>query len=244
MDAPRIVVSRPRWVTSLVWTVPPAAGAAAGWLLVRAAGWLLDLRWLPLRLVFRLIHAVPEPAATLGALALGGVAGLALSYAAHRDSLTVAVDWDVVATSRPGGEPNSRARRAVAAAFLDGKDLVLLGPDGAELTREACDLDAGPLAAAFTARGYPWRPDGDPFADAYRRWVPGEPALPVGADALFSARERAQRAGESADVAELRGELARLGVVVRDANRRQYWRLTGPAEPRAEPPATRPSSRP
>jgi hypothetical protein len=58
----------------------------------------------------------------------------------------------------------------------------------------------------------------------YRRWVPDTPDLPIGADALLKARQRALDSDQGGDVAELRDELARLGVVVRDEAKRQYWR--------------------
>ena len=50
------------------------------------------------------------------------------------------------------------------------------------------------------------------------------PTLPVGADALLKARARALDKGDSGDAAELRSELARLGVVVRDEKKRQFVR--------------------
>jgi hypothetical protein len=224
MDATRTVVRQPAWVTGLVWTAFPPLGAAGGWLLLQAAGWLADLRWVPLRWLFRMIDAVPEPLATLGALGLGGVAGLALAYAAHRETLTVAIGWDAVTTARPGQAPTTHPRGRISAAFLHGKQLVLLGPGGEELAREQSDLAGERLGAAFTAHGYPWRPDGDPFEKEYRRWIPDEPGLPPAANALLRARERALRGGDSTDVAELRGELASIGVVVRETGKRQYWR--------------------
>jgi cysteinyl-tRNA synthetase len=52
--------------------------------------------------------------------------------------------------------------------------------------------------------------------------VPGVDGLPPGADALLTAREK-----NSDDADELRAELARLGVVVRDEKGKQYWRPAG-----------------
>lgn len=68
--------------------------------------------------------------------------------------------------------------------------------------------------------------DADPHLAEFRRWVPGTPGLPEGANALFKAREKAlKKQGDAEDARELRKELARLGVVVRDEDRRQCWRL-------------------
>ncbi|MFJ7078113.1 hypothetical protein [Streptomyces sp. NPDC098781] len=52
------------------------------------------------------------------------------------------------------------------------------------------------------------------------------PGLPEGADALMRARAAArERDGGADDSRELRGELLKLGVVVRDEGKRQYWRV-------------------
>jgi hypothetical protein len=57
--------------------------------------------------------------------------------------------------------------------------------------------------------------------------VPGLPELPAGADALLTARART--VGKDADdAAELRTELAALGVVVSDRDGRQHYRLSPP----------------
>nr|WP_258545163.1 hypothetical protein [Micromonospora provocatoris] len=70
-----------------------------------------------------------------------------------------------------------------------------------------------------------------PHRDAYRRWVEGLPGLPPGADALLRARQRALDGGHDGEARELHGELARLGVVVRDEGKRQYWRLVAGPPP-------------
>ncbi len=160
------------------------------------------------------------------------MAGLVLGLVAQYEQLVVRLSDDrVVLTSK--GREREFPRDAVAAVFRDGKQLVLLGRDGGELARQECDLDAARVADAFTEHGYVWA-DADPHQDEFRRWVPGTPGLPEGANAILKARQESlEKKGPSDDdVRELRGELARLGVVVRDEKRRQYWRTfqkTGPA---------------
>ena len=51
-----------------------------------------------------------------------------------------------------------------------------------------------------------------------------DPDLPQAADAFLRARARALRDDKKDDAAELRDELAKLGVVVRDEKKKQYWR--------------------
>ncbi|WP_231925167.1 YqeB family protein [Micromonospora purpureochromogenes] len=125
------------------------------------------------------------------------------------------------------GHGRDVARASVACVFVDGKALVLLDSDGAELAREKSDLSGDRLRAAFTGQGWPWQ-EADPHRDAYRRWVEGLPGLPAGTDALLRARQRAVDAHRRDDARDLRRELARIGVVVRDEDKRQYWRLVRP----------------
>jgi hypothetical protein len=116
----------------------------------------------------------------------------------------------------------------VTAVFPDGKRLVLLGTDNGEIAREQHDLPAPALRDAFTAHGYPWH-DRDPYADDFRPWVEESPDLPAAAHVLLRARRQALEKDKSDDAAALRGELASLGVVVREERKRQFWRPLDPS---------------
>jgi hypothetical protein len=225
-------VAEPAWVRALVWIGFPLLGAGTGWLLKSVAGWVVSLPWAPFQgpftLVNHLISSFGEPQATIGALAVGAVAGLVLSFIAAEERLTVSVSDDRTSIAR-GESSQAIERRSVGAVFLDGKELVILGQAGEELAREASDLDVDRLRAALLTHGYPWTADGDPYRNEYRLWVEDTPDLPAGADALLKARARALGKGDDGkgDAAELRAELARLGIVVREENKRQYWRRVG-----------------
>jgi hypothetical protein len=157
---------------------------------------------------------------------------------AEQDYVRVTVTDEQVRIAR-GGSSRQVPRGSVRAAFVDGKQLVLLGHATQELAREGGDLpDAPRLQAAFQARGYPWVPGGDPHKDDYRRWVEDLPGLPAGADAIFRARARALDRGDKVDAAQLRQELGRLGIVVRDEDNRQFWR---PVQRQAEQPNDEPT---
>jgi hypothetical protein len=70
--------------------------------------------------------------------------------------------------------------------------------------------------------------DADPYEDEFRIWFPKTPELPDLANALLAARAEALESSDSGDsVKELRRELARIGIVVRDKGKRQYWRGPG-----------------
>jgi hypothetical protein len=227
------IVAEPVPVRLLVWVGFPLLGAAAGWLLKAGADWLVSLPWVPLPGWFRLLASLPEPKGTIGVLVVGGLAGLTLAHLAAQERLTVTVSADRVTLARPGSVGQIE-RGQVSTAFLDGKRLVLLGRAAEELAREASDLDASRLRDAFQAHGYAWAAGGDPYQYEFRRWVEDLPDLPAGANALFKARQRALDKGNHDDVAELRAELAKLGIVVREEKKRQYWRRSGqrPEAPR------------
>jgi hypothetical protein len=209
-------------VPPLLWVGFPLVGAALGLVLKLIAEWVATLTWAPLQGPFELIASIREPYAWMGALVVGGVAGLAFSYLAAKDSLAVTVSGEGVAFDR-GGTAREVPRVGLTAVFLDGKQLVLLGSRTEELARERSDLSRRELREAFVAQGYPWL-DEDPHRAEFRRWVPDLPGLPAGADALLKARAKALAKWDGNDAAELRAELVRLGVVVRDEKKRQFVR--------------------
>ncbi|RAY11197.1 hypothetical protein DPM19_31040 [Actinomadura craniellae] len=213
----------PAWWRLLVWLVLPLVGAGLGWAVRPVARWAVDLDWLPLPGPVGLVASLPQQA-TIALVALGVLAGLALAGVVQYEELGGTVADGEVVLRRKGAEQRF-ARAEVGAVFAERGRVVLLGTD----TRELADHEytfKGRVAAAFRAHGYPWT-EGDPHRDEFRRWVPGLPDLPAGADPLFAAREAVLKSQR--DAAELRAELSRLGVVVRDRDGRQYWRRIPPA---------------
>ncbi|MEU7895198.1 hypothetical protein AB0B45_20345 [Nonomuraea sp. NPDC049152] len=200
-----------------------AGGAVLGWLVKLLARWLVTLPWAPFQGPAKLLSSFPEPGLTIGVVAVGVIAGLLLGLTAVHESLTVAVS-DTQVTLSTRDETQVVERGEIALAFKDGKQLVLLGHHGRETAREETDLSAKRLSRAFTKHGYGWA-ETDPHDDAYRLWVPGASGLPDGANAVFAARAQALKADKGDDARELRKELARFGVVVRDRDKRQYWRM-------------------
>lgn len=214
------VLGEPAWRTACVYAVCALAGAGLGLLAGPLADWLVTLPWAPMQGPAELVASIPAP----WLLAGGSLAGLGIGGVAHFEQLTIRMSDDRVMLTRKGRE-HSFARAEIASAFRDGTYLVLLGHGGGELVREKCDLDFGRVADAFTAHGHAWA-DTDPYRDEFRRWVPDLPGLPDGANAVLKARAEPlkEKGPDADDVQELRDELARLGVVVRDEKRRQYVR--------------------
>lgn len=212
-----------RVLLTLLWVVLPVLGGGAGYGLVHLSGWLLALPWVPFEGPLRLVESLPEPGVSIGLAVLGGVAGLWLAATIAAEQLSVRVDGTEV-TLRRGEHADTFERAVVHTAFTDGADLVLTGAGGAELARERHDLNADAVRAAFEEHGYPWRTE-DPYAERFRPWVPGAPDLPADAESLLQHREAALKEEDNADkLRDYRNELARLGVVVRDAGGRQHWR--------------------
>ncbi|MGC4876398.1 YqeB family protein [Micromonospora sp. DT43] len=223
---PRTVVSGGVVELVVMWGGFPLAGAGVGWLLAATTGWLARLPWVPFSDLIEWLDRLPEPQATAGTIGAGVLAGLVVAGMGTAERLIVTVDA-AQARLRRAAENRTVARADTRVAFLADKHLVLLDADGAELVRESTDLPAARLAAAFQEHGWVWA-DGDPHRSAYRLWVPDLPGLPTGAEALLRARERAIKRDRRDDARELRRELGRIGVVLRDEGKRQYWRAVVP----------------
>ncbi|WP_432944998.1 YqeB family protein [Kribbella sp. CA-253562] len=201
----------------------PLVGGLLGYFLPRIADWAVDQRWVPWKWLFELVSDWDMWWAKVILVAAGLVAGLLLGAIAMDDSLRITVtNHDVELLKNE--KTTVVARDEVAAVFLDGKELVIQDRDSAELVREKHDQlkgDTAKIGAAFRAHGYPWSDDGDPYADRFRRWVEDDPELPPAVNAVLRARAKAS---EAADLRELRTEIAKLGYVVRDSDKKQYWR--------------------
>jgi hypothetical protein len=207
----------------LMWIGFPALGGGAGWALPWVLDRLAEVSFPFMRAPIEFAASIPEPWATLGFVAAGCVGGLLIAGEWHEEALAVEVSRASVTLTRKGREQTVPGTR-IAWVYRDGSTLVLLDPGGRELAREPSDLELKRLRDAFTRHGYRWA-DEDPFTGTYRRWVEDLPDLPAGADALFRARQRALDRGDKKDAAQLRTELGKLGVVVRDEGKTQFWRL-------------------
>lgn len=216
-----------RWIGPLAWVICPVLGIALGWAVPRIVPWLQDLPWLPFDGPLELVQRLPEPQLTVGAMVVGGIGGLLLAAMVVADLVTVTVAADRARVVR-GEHAHEVLRAAVGSVFMDGTRLVVLDTRGAEMLREATDLPIDEVRAAFTGHGFPWSVS-DPFAETYRPWVDGDPDLPRGAGALLRQRAAAVRDGKTDRAGELRAELARVGVVVRDRDKAQTWRLVDDA---------------
>ncbi|TDC72785.1 YqeB family protein [Streptomyces hainanensis] len=200
----------------------PLLGGGLGLLLPSLADWLTGLPWVPMRGPFELVASFEGRWVGSAFGGLGLLAGLVLVVVAFATSLKV-----TLTDSRVELEKNDTRwgidRAVVDAVFMDGKRLVILDRESRQLLRDTSEEKPADVARAFAAHGYPWA-EADPYAELYRRWVPGTPEVPGAVNALLKAREVALEKKASADIAELREEVEKLGFAVRDEATRQYWR--------------------
>jgi hypothetical protein len=201
----------------------PIVGGLAGWLLPLAARWLLSLPWVPFGGPLRLVRNLDGGWGLVGIVGAGVLLGLVLGLVAVHEALRVIVEQNELVVVR-GDSRRTVARRDVDAVFVDGKVLVVLDRESRQVVRDRLD-NAGNarVERAFRVHGYPWV-DGDPFAELFRRWIPGLPDLPAAVNAVLVARGKALEARAAADADELRDEVQKLGYTVRDVGKVQHFR--------------------
>lgn len=210
----------------------PLTGLLLGYFLPRIADWAAAAPWVPLQGPLKVISGWDSWWVPLLFAVVGLIVGVVLAGAALEDTLKVTVT-DTAVEFWKNNVTRVVARTEVEAAFLDGKDIVLQDAGSRELARERHDevgSQARRIAVAFQDHGYPWRADGDPYREAFRRWVEDDPELPPAVNAVLRARFKASARGDKGkdDLRELREEIAKLGFVVRDEDKKQYWRPLPP----------------
>lgn len=207
----------------IVWIGCPVLGLVAGGLLAVLLDWALGLPWVPMQGPLELVDEVTGDW-TLPVLAvIGLVLGLAIAAVADREVARVEVGPDAVTVTQEGREQRVPAGE-VDAVFVEEGLLVVQDASGRRRAWARMeDLSEDEVRAAFAEHGYAWV-EADPFASDFRRWVPDAPALPVGANAVLVARQKALEDNKGQDAEDFRLELQKLGVVVRDEGDRQFWR--------------------
>lgn len=199
-------------------------GLVLGYFLPRITAFVVQLPWVPFEGPLKLINSINGGWLNIVLAILGLIAGLVLAGIAIHETLIATITDKEVQLDKDGHQ-QTIARKDVDMIFLDGKQLIILGKSGAELAREKTDESLKNIRAGFEKHDYPWSSEGDPFKDVYRRWVPDTPDISPSANAVMKAREKALQEKNTGDIKELRSELAKLGIVVRDEGTRQYWRL-------------------
>lgn len=226
MNDQAISVSIPtRWVVGF-----HVAGAAVGFGAAFVVGplvhWLLGMIGDapgPLRLAALLPTMWAIPVLTLVGLIAGHL--FASSWQKENGSFTITPEG-VTHHHEGTGEHVSRSR--IEGVFTDGRDLVLVDGRSAELLRTKADdvLFTG-LKDAFEQHGYPWLGTSDPREEAFTSWIDGAGSLPDGAHELLRTRRRLLADKQTGGAEEVRDKLRNLGVMVRDRDDAQQYRVVG-----------------
>ncbi|CAM5237113.1 hypothetical protein SALBM135S_00654 [Streptomyces alboniger] len=215
-------LGHPKGELWLLFAGLPVAGLLLGLALPRLARWASGSPVLPWRDGIAFVGRLDAPWQTGLVMAAGLAAGLVLAFTAVAESMRLELTDERVRIERHG-RTRVLARADISAVFRDGKHLVVLGTDSAELARGEHGAPAAALAEAFRAHGYPWR-DADPHAALFHRWIPGTPDLPAEVHALLAARRAALKRDAARDARDVADAVREAGFVVRDEKREQYWR--------------------
>jgi len=200
----------------------PLIGAVLGWCIRPLATWASDIDPLPFGRVIDLIAGWNVVWATAVLTAVGLLAGLALALYVLHDTVTVTIGPTTLELTR-GDRSTAFDRTEIDAVYVEAKRLIVLDRETAELANEPFDAHPEKLAAELRRNGYPWC-DADPYASAYRRWLDGSPELSDAEHFVLRTRGKALADDDDDELADLRKELTKLGLVVRDEGNRQYWR--------------------
>ncbi|MCP3775509.1 DUF308 domain-containing protein [Paenibacillus sp. MZ04-78.2] len=219
------VIGFPFIIRALIFIGCTILGIALGYFIPMIAQWAATLPWIPFQGPLKLISSFSGAwVTTVVTSILGLLVGLWFAEEVIKDTLRVVVSGEMIRLEKDGGGQELSFEN-ISMVFLDGKQLVLLGHAGQELAREKYEWASERIVSALTAHGYSWSPDGDPYKGQYHRWVQDTPDLPPAVNALLKAREKALKKEDGREAKELRSEAAKHGVVVRDEETRQYWRL-------------------
>lgn len=222
MSKSQVTVTLDSKIAPIFMAVGAAVGCIVSFLVGPVVSWMLerfDSAPLPLRLLDVMPWSIPVLAV------LGAIAGWVIFTAWDSEIGRVEVDdQQVRIASKKAAAVYTRDE--IAEIFLDKDELILVDEHARELSRTPSEAGlAQKLSRAFTTFDYPWAGTTDPRDDAYINWTDRSTELEDESHALLRKRRRAledKRLGE-ADAA--REELASRGIMVRDRDGRQQYRL-------------------
>lgn len=208
---------------AFILLIPAVFGAALGCFFPAIANWALTIPFVPFKGPIELIVSFNHLWVSVIAAVIGIIAGLFFSHYVFNEILEVYISEQNVRL-RFKEKEESFEKKDIYAVYIENKHLIILGIDQNELYREQIDSKKAHVAEAFKNHGYHWTEE-DPFKDQYQRWVEDHPDFPSHVNALLLARERAIQNNNHDEAKILRKDLAKLGVVIQDEEKRQYVRM-------------------
>lgn len=203
--------------------LPPIIGALIGWFIPTVSGWATKLPFIPFGQVLEWISLQEGILVSVIGLIGGIIVGFIFTQYAFSEALMISITDDEV-TLEIHEKVTTLDKSQLSAVFLDKKDLVFLGLKGEEIFRGEHETKPALIAEGFLDHGFPWE-EVDPYANDYARWVPEYPSLTTHENVLLSARERELKDNNKEEVISLRTDLAKLGIVIHDENKKQYIRI-------------------
>lgn len=218
----------------IMYVVFSAGGMIAGYFFTRIINWLMELEWFtkwvadPIKFEFimKLIEKIQGFTGDWSNIILsvfGFLCGLFLVHWMIEKSILMTIT-DTAVNVKKGSLNIEIPRKDIQHVFLDNGEIVILDFSGHELFREPHDSSKGKVERAFKNHHYPWKNEGDPYKDHYFLWSEDSPDLSIPESALLKARETAIEHDDEKEMKDLKRELAKLNIVVRDEDGFQYWR--------------------
>lgn len=196
----------------------------SGWFIPVIANALLNFEIIPYIKIVEFIASFEHTKTSIIATIIGVIIAVIFAIAIIVESLKVTITpQNIMLTVKDKTETIDK--KEISAIFMDKRELVILGPHSNELYREEFDVKKAKVKEAFQYYRYPWY-DEDPYIDEYERWVKDHPDFPEKINALLKARQVALEDDETDEAKQLRRDLAKLGVVIKDKKKAQYVRMT------------------
>lgn len=219
----------------IIWYVIfSVGGMTLGYFFTRIVHWLIDLEWFMkwigdsntfvfLMNLLEKIQSFTGDWSSVLLSVIGLLCGLFLVHWLMEQNISIKMT-DATVTVQNKLLNMEILRKDIQHVFLDNGELVIVGFSGHELLREPHDTSKHKIEQAFNKHGYPWRSEGDPYKDHYQLWFEDSPDLLIPENALMKAREKAIENDDEEAMRDLKSELAKLNIVVRDEDGLQYWR--------------------
>lgn len=203
--------------------LPPIVGALIGWFIPTVSEWVAKLSFIPFGKALEWISLQEGLLVSVIGLVVGIIVGIIFTLYAFSETLMISITDDEV-TLEIHEKVTTLSKSQLSAVYLEKKELVFLGLKGEELFRGEHETKPTLIADGFLTHSFPWK-EADPYANEYARWVPEYPSLTTHENALLLARDRAVKDDDKEEEISLRTDLAKLGIVIQDENKKQYIRI-------------------
>lgn len=207
-------------------------GAALGYFLSSILAWINSVERFSNQKRISLITKIADYLnSTLGEwstllfLMIGLIIGIYLAKMLLRESPTVSVSKYNIEIANDL-KSLTFIRDEIQDIYYD-EEFVIVGASGHELLRESYDIKKETLGNALRNYEYPFRSN-DPYETYFKLWSSNTQELSTPVNALMKARAVVKKSKDKDERIDIDEELSKLGVIVKDEDKKQYWRLVIP----------------